>query len=411
MEYATILPQYNVILIRYAEIWLKSQKVKVRMLKTMMNNIKIALEREEVPFHKYQMSKDSSRVFFFFNNEDMFNAINVILRVFGIHSISPVLRTSNKAKNIIERSIEVAKKIMNPNDSFAVRVKRSGDHDFTSIELASLVGKEINDKLSYLNLSVNLTNPDKIIYIEVRDDFSYIFTDIITSPWGGLPIESRKKLFILDIGRLNDLTAGFLIMRRGSEIHPILFKMRDDTKYIKKWIENWRLAGLYSPYKNFTINIIDLHAIITEVIPLLKNKSLICSLCRILRFATIDKLKDNLEIPVFQKTRAIVDGVSFNDMNDCYDEIDLNSLELNYQFSGFPIFTPLIGFNQQEIKELNEKISKELIRLNYCELKPQNQIFQAEEVIETFKRLDLESLVNKALKEMKKITISLLSGE
>ena len=409
MENITILPLYNVLLIRYAEIWLKSQKVKVRMLKTLMNNVKTALEREGIQYHKYQMSKDSSRVFFFFNNEDILKAIPIILRAFGIHSISPALRTSNKRKNIIERSVEVAKEIMKPNESFAVRVKRSGDHDFTSIELAGLVGKEINENLSHLNLKVNLSNPDRKIYIEVRDEFSYIFSDIIISPWGGLPIESRKKSFVLDIGRLSDLTAGFLIMRRGSEIHPILFKMKDDPDYIERWIENWKKIGLYSPYRNFTINVIDLLGIINETVPLLDDKSLTCSICRILRFMTIQWLKENIHIPIFQNIRAIVDGFSFNNMNDCYDEIDLNSIGLNNYFSGFPIFTPLIGFNHREVNELTNKISNQLIKLDYCQLKPQGQIFQAEEVMKVFKILNLESLLYKALKEMIKITIPMSS--
>jgi thiamine biosynthesis protein ThiI len=409
MENIKILPLYNVLLIRYAEIWLKSQKVKVRMLKTLMNNVKTALEREGIQYHKYQMSKDSSRVFFFFNNEDMLKAMLIILRAFGIHSISPALRTSNKRKNIIERSIEVAKDIMKPNESFAVRVKRSGDHDFTSIELASLVGKEINEKLSHLNLKVNLSNPDRKIYIEVRDEFSYVFSDIIISPWGGLPIESRKKSFVLDIGRLSDLTAGFLIMRRGSEIHPILFKMKDDPEYIERWIENWKKIGLYSPYRNFTVNVIDLLGIMNEVIPLLDNKLLTCSICRILRFVSIQWLKENLHIPIFQNIRAIVDGLSFNNMNDCYDEIDLNSIGLNNHFSGFPIFTPLVGFNHQEINELSKKISNQLIKFEYCQLKPQNQIFQAEEVMKEFKTLNLVALLDKALKEMIKITIPMSS--
>ena len=409
MENVKVLPQYNILLIRYAEIWLKSQKVKVRMLKTLMNNVKTALEREAIQYHKYQMSKDSSRVFFFFNNEDILNAIPVVMRIFGIHSISPALRTSNKVKNIIERSIEVAKEIMKPNESFAVRVKRSGNHDFTSIELASLVGKEINENLSHLNLTVNLSNPDRKIYIEVRDEFSYIFSDVILSPWGGLPTETRKKLFVLDVGRLSDLTAGFLLMRRGGEIHPILFKMKKDSEYLERWIKNWKKVGLYSPYRTFTLNIIDLLGVMNKIIPILENKSLTCSICRILRFASINMLIDKTEIPIFQRIRAIVDGFSFNDMDDCYDEVDLNSIGLNYQFSGFPIFTPLIGFNQKEVNELNNKISNQLITSDYCRLKPQNQIFRAEEVMKVFKTLNLASLLDKALKEMKKIEIPILT--
>jgi len=49
-----------------------------------------------------------------------------------------------------------------------------------------------------LNLKVNLTNPKKKIFIEVRQEFTYIFTDIIGSKWGGLPIETQKKIIIMD---------------------------------------------------------------------------------------------------------------------------------------------------------------------------------------------------------------------
>ena len=405
MKDVAILTQYNVLLIRYAEIWLKSQKVKIRMLKILMNNIKRALEREAIKFHKYQLSKDSSRVFFFFNNEDMYAAIQVILRIFGIHSVSPALRTSNKLKNIVEKAIEVAKEILKQDDSFAVRVKRSGKHDFTSIELAGLVGKAITDNLSHFNLKVNLSNPDKRIFIEVRDEFSYIFSDIIQSPWGGLPIESRKKLFILDIGRLSDLTAGFLIMRRGADIHPILFKMTEAQDFLEQWINNWRQVGLYSPYRTFIVNMVDLFGIIKTIYPFLHDKSLTCGVCRMLRFDIIERLGRKAEIPVFRNIQAIVDGLNLNEMNDCYDDIDLNSIGLNYLFSEFPIFTPLVGFNQQQIEELGKKISSDLKSLDYCQFKPKDQVFDEKKLIQVYKNLNLDSVIENAILKMKTIEI------
>ncbi|MFX1288718.1 MAG: hypothetical protein ACFFFY_09205, partial [Promethearchaeota archaeon] len=71
------LKRYNLVLIRYSEIWLKSQKVKIRMLKYLISNIGNILKRRGIRFNKYQISKDSSRIFFFFNNEDIPNAIKV----------------------------------------------------------------------------------------------------------------------------------------------------------------------------------------------------------------------------------------------------------------------------------------------------------------------------------------------
>ena len=77
MHTINILSAYNLILVRYGEIWLKSQKVKVRMLKILMNNIKKMLKRMEVPFTKYQLSKDSARIFYFFKSEDIKKAATI----------------------------------------------------------------------------------------------------------------------------------------------------------------------------------------------------------------------------------------------------------------------------------------------------------------------------------------------
>ena len=52
MDQNHLLPQYNLILIRYAEIWLKSQKIKIRMLKYLMSNITKILKRKGIKFNK-----------------------------------------------------------------------------------------------------------------------------------------------------------------------------------------------------------------------------------------------------------------------------------------------------------------------------------------------------------------------
>ena len=224
------LNYYNLILIRYNEIWLKSTKIKMRMIKALTNNIKSLLNRKKISFHKYQISNDSTRLLFFFNNEDIDRVIELLHYCFGIHSFSPALRTSNKIKNISERAIEIAEEIIKEGDTFALRVKRSGTHEYSSRDIAVKVGQAIVDHFKKLeiNLKVNLSNPDKQIFIEVRDQFSYLFTDIIYSKWGGLPIESNKKIACMDIGRLNDLLAGFIIMRRGCQIYPILFDLTEN---------------------------------------------------------------------------------------------------------------------------------------------------------------------------------------
>ena len=385
-----LLEQYNLVLIRYGEVWLKSQKVKIRMLKFLMSNIKNKLLQKGIPFHKYQLSKDSSRIFFFFDNKQISDALDVIHKTFGIHSYSPALRTSNKIENITERTIEVAKQILNKHDTFALRVKRSGRHEYSSLDVARIVGKKIIDHFREYDLKVNLSNPDKKIFIEIRNDFSYIFTHIYDTPWGGLPIEARKNILVMDIGRIEDIIAGFLIMRRGSKIYPILFDMCDDDKKFESRLKNWRALLDYIPYKKFKIFRIRLTKIFNSVISQLEKKEFTCALCRLIRYEIMALITESSKNKDLNAVRAITDGLNLNNTSFCTDMVDLYSIALNYLFSNFPIFTPLVSFSDNEIKSLENKISLQFLKFDYCKYKPLDQKFDLDLVKEIYNNLAFE---------------------
>ena len=391
MDQNYLLPQYNLILIRYAEIWLKSQKIKIRMLKYLMSNITKILKRKGIKFNKYQMSKDSSRVFFFFNNKDIASAIKVIKNAFGVHSLSPAIRTSNNLKNITERTIELAKDILDRKDSFALRVKRSGKHDFTSMEVAQIVGQAIIDNFPNHELKVNLTQPKKQIFIEIRGDFTYIFTQIIKSKWGGLPIEPQKKILVMDIGRINDAIAGFLLMRRGSEIYPILIDLTDDGIGVEDWISNWKEIGDYIPKNNMRLAKFGIYDVLKKVYSELDEKQYFCGICRLIRFDLMSKILKNPKFQFYEKIKAVTDGISLNNSNYCPDSIDLETLAINTLNLTHPVFTPLIGIGESKLHDLSKKISKNLKQVNYCPFKPENQVFDAEKLKELYNNLNIDN--------------------
>ncbi|MFX1337745.1 MAG: THUMP domain-containing protein [Promethearchaeota archaeon] len=407
MSQLHILKQYNLIKINPSpEIWLKSMKVRMRMMKTLTINIKQSLNRATIPFHKYQLSNDSTRLFFFFNNEDIQKAIELLENIFGIDSFSPTLRTSNNLKNIVQRTLEVCEDILVENDTFAIRVKRSGKHDYTSQDVAIKVGKAVLDHFSKLNLKVNLSNPIKRIFIEIRGDFSYIFTDIIKSKWEGLPIEVNKKVCCMDVGRLNDLLAGFLLMRRGCNIYPILFKLTDYNNNLEIWINNWKEILAYIPHVRFKLRIINLLTILRKIWDNLADKKYLCVMCRLLRFEIISRVLIGLQIEDFRRIEAITDGISLNNLTLCPDIIDFESISINYVFSKYPIFTPLIALESDEINETTTKISKNFNTLDYCFFKPQNQEIHKERVLEIYNSLELENLISEAIKNMEEINIT-----
>lgn len=394
MENHSVLKFYNLIKINpSSEIWLKSMRVKIRMLKILMTNIRLSLSHQNIPFHKYQLTRDSARILFFFSNEYIGDAIKALKKIFGIYSINPALRTSNKIKNIIEKLIIVGREIIVKDDTFALRVKRSGKHDYTSHDIAVKGGQAILDSFSDLNLKVDLTNPIKKIYIEVRNEFTYIYTDVIKTTWGGLPVEKRKKIMVSDIGRLTDLLAGFFLMRRGCEVYPILFQLTNENGFLELFQKNWQKITNYSHSFNLKIRKVNFTGIINHLEKNLEQKQYICAICRLARLEASSIILKQQKLENFEKIRGISDGVSLNDLSHCPDEVELMTISLSYLFSRYPIFTPLIGLESDDIDGFLSEISENLNNLDYCQFKPKNQDIDLKNLKELYRKLNLEDLI------------------
>jgi len=75
-----------------------------------------------------------------------------------------------KIEEIIKTAEGVAKHI-SENETFAVKTKRRGTHDFSSTDVNMALGAKIKE---LTNADVNLSFPDKIIYVEIIGDKAYI---------------------------------------------------------------------------------------------------------------------------------------------------------------------------------------------------------------------------------------------
>ena len=76
-----------------------------------------------------------------------------------------VLATSRAdLEEVAKLAAELAKKRISPDETFAVRTMRRGRHDFTSIDMNVRVGAEVQKATG---ADVNLTAPDKIVWVEV----------------------------------------------------------------------------------------------------------------------------------------------------------------------------------------------------------------------------------------------------
>jgi len=211
----------EVTLVRYGELALKSRQVRARFERRLLQNIRATLGRGAVVRAVYgRIVVDSGR------------DCGILKRVFGITSFSKCLLAGSDKGKILDAGLFLAKKKIMRGDSFAVKTSRVGEHSFSSNdinrELGALIVKELGNK-------VNLSCPDKSIFIDIRDKKSYIYTEITKGP-GGLPLGSSGRVAVL-MENEKSADAAIMMMKRGCETVPLFTgkPMPSWTNKIQKW--------------------------------------------------------------------------------------------------------------------------------------------------------------------------------
>ena len=94
--------------------------------------------------------------------------------------------------------------------TFAVRASREGQHTFTSRDLERELGKVIAQEAK---LKVDLSKPERTVYVEVREEEAYICTQRFPGP-GGLPLGTAGRVLCLVSGGIDSPVAAWM-MKRG----------------------------------------------------------------------------------------------------------------------------------------------------------------------------------------------------
>ena len=217
----------GLLLVRYAEMGLKSPGVRRYFEKVLNYNMMAALARERVEaFIESQYGR------LFVTTDRPAEASDVLRRVFGISSLSEVRECPSDIPSIRTLALEVATPLLRDGSSFRVEARRNGVHPYTSMQLAAQAGEEIFEAHRHRGVRVDLHNPDLVVYVEVRDKRAYVFSSYLAGP-GGLPMGSQGKVVAV-IERRRDALAAWMMMKRGCRV---LF-MGDDEEAMRT-IERW----------------------------------------------------------------------------------------------------------------------------------------------------------------------------
>lgn len=207
------------ILIRLGELTLKSDRSRRRFLNRLIYNIRDALQSNGVD--RFRIRNLWSRIIISIDGLDTIP--ESLTRVFGIVSLSPISSFRfNNIDNILDRAEEYFREHVKGR-RFAVRVRRSGRHEFTSMDIARLLGERLYKYAS----GVDLKNPDVEACLEVRNDECYLFKEVIKCH-GGLPIGTEGKAIALLSGGFDSAVASWFTLRRGAMVHYLFLNLGDD---------------------------------------------------------------------------------------------------------------------------------------------------------------------------------------
>ena len=219
---------YKLIIIRYGEIGLKAKQTRKRFENKLITNIKNALEKEKIT---NKIMNEWGRIYV---HTTQINQCNQTLKkIFGITSFSPAIKTKSDLESISKLSLDFSNKFLTKEKTFAIRATRTGDHNYTSQDVAVKIGSDV---VKETKASVNLTNPDFELFIEIRDENAYIFTEKIIGT-GGLPLGTQGQILAL-IDTPRSILAAWYLMKRGCKITFININ-KSNKKSLSSFSLNW----------------------------------------------------------------------------------------------------------------------------------------------------------------------------
>jgi thiamine biosynthesis protein ThiI len=329
---------YNLIIARYGEVGLKSQKVRSRFERKLVKNIKAAIDCD--------VDRNQGRIYIFPQVFD--DAIKSLNRVFGIVSYSPAISTYTDFEDIDKTLGEyvenlISENILDENTKFAIRCRRVGDHEFSSQEMAAYCGGVVRKRIL---APVDLTNPDLTIFVEVRGEDTFIYHEKIPGP-GGLPLGTQGKVVCLVSSGIDSPVATYLMMKRGCEV--IALYCDNDPFTSQKALDNYN--KLVDQLQNYAAGVPIKKCVVKYGDYLQKAKDdapekMTCILCKSGMYKIAEMLANKMG------ALAIVDGSSVGQVASQ----TLNNILTTRYGVDMPVLSPLIGLDKTEITKIAEEI-------------------------------------------------------
>ncbi|MDD4690893.1 tRNA uracil 4-sulfurtransferase ThiI [Eubacterium aggregans] len=327
----------HVILVRYGEISLKGLN-RNYFIDLLVKNIRNTLRYLD----SVVVKKVQGRIIIDVDDGQFQDALESVQKVFGIVSISPAVVVESVLETI-ETAVEEEARARTFK-TFRVTAKRSDKRfPMKSPDIGRHMGAVILKTLDGTGISVDMTNPDMNLWVEVREE-TYIYSQFIPCG-GGLPVGCSGKSALLLSGGIDSPVAGYMMAKRG--IQPICvyfhsFPFTSDRAK-EKVIDLGRIVAKYVGRMDvYVVPFTEIQTKIVEVCP--ERQTTIIIRRYMMRIAQ--------EIARKNGAKSLITGESLGQVASQTQE----GLGATNAVVDMPVLRPLIGMDKQEIVEIAQRI-------------------------------------------------------
>jgi thiamine biosynthesis protein ThiI len=318
-----------------SEIFIKSKRTRQHFMPILRANLEAALAVTAADVVVRQRGTQE----FDISGNDLVAAAGAASTVFGIERVDRVRQID--AASLDQLAIDVGRLAspMVENRTFAVRVRRTGNHDWRSHDAAVAIGDALYDA----SAGVDLGNPDVTIRVRVEGSRAVLVTGSWPGP-GGLPIGAQSPCLVMLSGGIDSPVAAWMMMRRGCPVHMLHFQL-ECNQADHALAVGQQLTSRWSHGSEVTLHVIDFEPIKKELSASAQAKYRQVLLKQLMTEAAY-RVSRELGLPL------IVNGDSLGQVSS---QTAANLVEID-KYAGAPLLRPLLALTKQEIVDRARQI-------------------------------------------------------
>ena len=387
----------KIILIKYGELTTKKDNRNIFISK-IYEQMKELLKDYDV-----KIEKNRVRMYITVKDEDMEEVVNIVKNIFGILRIVIAYKVKTDIKEIESTVLEVAK--MEEYNTFKVETDRANkSFPIPSMDFSKQIGALILKNIP--NKSVDVHNPDYLLKIEIRDEFTYIYKKEIDG-LGGYPVGIAGKGLLMLSGGIDSPVAGYMAMKRGIKLECIYFESPPHTS-IAATNKVKKLVSILNTYQSS----IKLHIInfteIQEAIYKNINPEYMITIMRRMMYRISEKIMHE------RNCLVLINGESVGQVASQ----TLTSMSVINSVTNVPVIRPVACLDKLEIINIAKKINTyETSILPYedcCTIfLPKHPVInpKIDKAIDYEKLINYEEMIDRAVNNRNIVTIELNKKE